>query len=227
MTNAYGFKDLVERYWIYLQTHRWPYHPRASAHVENPTGQLLRRWDDGRGAVEPDDDYKCDDSVVDDDDDDDDEKEIYQEDGSDFETDNTTFDFAVDDDSDRHDEEDHTYFKDAGGSVAQAETLLPFHGSPNISQTLGSDSDDDILLDELRGKTIIKCRKNKRHASLNNRRITCFSSSGEETDAAGPRQNALDAALMTGLHVVRQPAETDSHDAESDEPETCHRHQLS
>ncbi|KAG1903071.1 uncharacterized protein F5891DRAFT_1185714 [Suillus fuscotomentosus] len=181
------FKDIVWRYWIYLQTHRWSYHPRAPAHV---TGQLLRRWDDGRGAVEPDDGHERDDFVVDDDDDDDDdEKEIYQEDGSDFETDNTTHDFAVDDDSHRHDEEDHTNSEstessDLDGSVAQAETLLPFHGSQNISQTSGSDSDDDIPLDELRSKTIIKRRKNKRHASLNNRQRICFSGSGEETDTA-------------------------------------------
>ncbi|KAG1834870.1 hypothetical protein EV424DRAFT_1532061 [Suillus variegatus] len=46
------FKDLVER---------------APAHVENPTGQLLRRWDDGHSTVELDDDYECDDEVVDDD----------------------------------------------------------------------------------------------------------------------------------------------------------------
>ncbi|KAG1861272.1 hypothetical protein F4604DRAFT_1788245 [Suillus subluteus] len=180
----YQFKDLVQRYRIHLQTHRRPHHPRAPAHVENPTGQLLGKRDDGRGSVEPDDNYERDGFVVDDD------EEIYQEDGSDFEPANNTNDPAVDDDSDRHDEEEHansdsTETSDADRSVAQAERLSPSHASAAISQTSGSDPDDDIPLDELRNKTIIKRLSDgikTKDTSLNNRRRICHSSSGEETD---------------------------------------------
>ncbi|KAG1775525.1 hypothetical protein EV702DRAFT_1117162 [Suillus placidus] len=226
------FKDLVQRYKIYLQTHRRPYHPRAPAHVENPTGQRLGKWDDGRGSVEPEDDYERDDFVVDDDDD---EKEIYQETGSDFRLDNTN-DLAVDDDSD--DEEDHansesTENSNTDGSVAQAEGLSPSHASADISQTSGSDSDDDLPLDELRNKTVIKHLSDGKVTSSNNRRRICHSSSGEETDTADqpPPKRLRRRSEHEGLYLVHRSSSTDSHsDAESaalDEPETPHRYQLS
>ncbi|KAG1823735.1 uncharacterized protein BJ212DRAFT_1574335 [Suillus subaureus] len=227
----YKFKDLVQRYRIYLRTHRRPYHPRASAHVENPTGQLLGKQNDGRGSVEPDDDYERDVFVVDDD------ETIYQENGSDFEPANNTNDPVVDDDSDGHDDAEHadsesTENGDADRSVVQAEGLPPSHASANISQTSGPDPDDDIPLDELHNKTIIKRlfdgRKTK-VTSSNNRRRTYHSSSGEETDTA--EQPPPKRLRRRSEPEVHGPAQPDSHsDVESaalDEPETPHRDQLS
>lgn len=84
----YKFEDLVQRYKNHLQTHRQPYHPTAPAYVENPTGQRLGRCDDGRGSVEPDDDYERD----------------GQENGSDSKPANNTNNPAVNDDSGGHDD---------------------------------------------------------------------------------------------------------------------------
>ncbi|KAG2337709.1 hypothetical protein BDR05DRAFT_1046447 [Suillus weaverae] len=212
-------------------THRRPYHPRAPAHVENPTGQLLGKWDDGRGSVEPDDDYERDDFVVDDDDD---EKEIYQEIGSDFQLNNTN-ELAVDDDSD---DEDHansesTENSDTDRPAAQAEGLSPSHASADISQTSGFDSDDDIPLDELRKKTVIKHLSDGKVTSSNNRRRICQSSSGEETDTADqpPPKRLRRKSEHEGADSLSESSPTDSHsDAESaalDETETPHRYQLS
>ncbi|KAG1731553.1 hypothetical protein EDB19DRAFT_1737355 [Suillus lakei] len=230
----YRFEDLVQRYKMHLQTHRRPYHPRAPANVENPTGQLLGEWDDGRGSVEPDDDYERDDFVVDDDDD---AEEIYQEDGSDFELANNTSDPAVDDDSAKQDEEEHANSEsadnsDADGSVTQAGRLSPSHTGASISQTSDSDSNDDIPLDELRNKTGTKRLSDGRKAKLmssNSRRRICHLSSGEESDTTD--QPPPKRLRRRSGHEVHRSSQINSHsDAESaahDEHETPHRYQLS
>ncbi|KAG2142193.1 hypothetical protein BD769DRAFT_1426130 [Suillus cothurnatus] len=179
----YKFEDLVRRYRIHLQTHRRPYQSRAPADVENPTGELLGKWDDGRGSVEPDEEYERDGFVVDD-------EETYEEDGSDFEPADSTNDSTVDDDSDGHDEEEHaisesTENSDTDGPITQVEGLSPSHARVNNSQTSGRDSDEDIPLDELRKKTIIRRLSEGRKTkvtSLNDRRRSYHSSSGDETD---------------------------------------------
>lgn len=147
-------------------------------HVENPAGQLLGRWDDGRGSVEPDDDYDRDGFVVDD--------------GSDFELADDTDDPAVDDDSDGREEEEDADSESAENSdadrpVAQAEGLSPSCANTNISQTSGSGSDDDIRLDKLRNKTTKKRLSEGKVTSSYSRQRIYYSSSGEETDTADQR----------------------------------------
>jgi hypothetical protein len=198
--------------------------------VENPTGELLGKRDDGRGSVEPDEDYERDGFVVDD-------EETYEEDGSDFEPADSTNDSTVDDDSDGHDEEEHaisesTENSDTDGPIAQAEGLSPSHVRVNNSQTSGRDSDDDIPLDELRKKTIIRRLSEGRKTkvtSLNDRRRSYHSSSGDETDTTD--QPPQKRSRRRSEHEVHKSVQTDSHfDAESaglDEPETPHSHQLS
>ncbi|KAG1748453.1 uncharacterized protein EDB91DRAFT_1114074 [Suillus paluster] len=181
----YKFEDLVQRYEVHLQTHRRPYRPRKRAHVENPTGELLGKWNDDRGSAEPDDDYERDSFVVDDDDN---GEEIYQEEGSNFESGNNTDDPAVGDDSDGQDKEDYTNSEsttnsDADGSVVQTERLSPSRASASASRS-GSDSEDDIPLNELHNKIRVKHLSNKGKAkvvSSNNRRRSHWSS-GEESD---------------------------------------------
>ncbi|KAG2038450.1 hypothetical protein BDR03DRAFT_306401 [Suillus americanus] len=212
---------------MHLKTHQRPYRPRAPARVENPTGQLLGKLDDGRGSVEPDDDYERDGFVVDDD------EKIFQEDSSDFAPVNNTNDPAVDTDSGGHDKEEHancepTDNSDADRSVAQAEGS---HASANISQTSGSDPDDDIPLDELRNKTVIKRLSDGGKTKVtcsNNRRRICHSSSGEETETADqpPLKRLRRRSEHEGPHLVHTSAKTDSH-SDVDEPEASHHHQLS
>lgn len=154
--------------------------------MENPAGQLLGKWDNGRGSVEPDDDYERDGFVVDD------EQEVYFEDGSDFEPADDTGDPAVDDDSDGHEEEEDADSEsaensDADRSVAQAEGLSPSCASANISQTSGPDLDDDIPLNELRNKTTKKRLSEGKTTSSNSRQRIYHPSSGEETDTADQR----------------------------------------
>ncbi|KAG0693384.1 hypothetical protein DFH29DRAFT_964307 [Suillus ampliporus] len=210
----------VQRYEVHLQTHRRPYRPRAPAHVENPTGELLGKWDDDRGSAEPDDDYERDGFVVDDDDN---EEEIYQEEGSDFQSTNNTEDPAVDDDSDEQDEQEHgdsehTANSDADGSAAETERLSPSHASARISQSSAS----------------CLTRHKKRMCPSNDRRRS-YRSSGEESDATDkPPQKRLKrrSEHTQGHRLVRRSARTDSHsDADStaaaDEPETLHHDQLS
>ncbi|KAG1722339.1 hypothetical protein EDD22DRAFT_962263 [Suillus occidentalis] len=224
----YRFKDLVQRYEAHLQTHRRPYRPRAPARVENPAGQLLGRWDDSRGSVEPDDDYERDGFVVDDD------EEIYYEDGSDFEPTDDTDDPAVDDDSDGHEEEDadseSTENSDADQSVAQAEGSSPSRASATISQTSDPDLDDDIPLEELRNKTKKKRLSEGKVTSSNSRQRIYHSSSGEETDTADQRPLKR-LRRRRSEHEVQRSAQTDSHSdlepAAPDEPENPHCHQLS
>jgi hypothetical protein len=202
----YRFEDLVQRYKNYLQTHSQPYQPRAPAHVENPTGQLLGRGDDSRGSVEPDNDYERDGSVVNDD------EEIHQGNGGDSKPANNTNDRAVADDSGAHDEKEHAYSESAENScadrsVAQAEGLSPTH---------------TIMIRLFEGRKT-------RVTSSDNRQRICHPNSDEETDTAD--QLPLKRLRRRSEHKVQGSAQTDSHsDAQSaaqDEAETPDLHQLS
>jgi hypothetical protein len=138
----YRFEDLVRRYEVHRQTHRREYHKRRPPHVQNPTGELLGKWDDGRGSVEPGDDYERDGFIVDD-------EETWEEEGSDSEFGDSTDDPTADDDGQGEGEHSDSEFKEDANtdkSVSRAEWLLPSRAGADASRSSesGTDSDDDM-----------------------------------------------------------------------------------
>ncbi|OJA21643.1 hypothetical protein AZE42_07900 [Rhizopogon vesiculosus] len=245
----YRFQDLVQRYEVHRQTHRRPYHERRAPNVQNPTGQLLGRWDDGRGSVEPDDDYERDGFIVDDD-----EEETYNEEGSDFESGDSTDDPTVGDDEQDKEERGHSEsspslrsdLSEAGGDTdelaPQGKRPSPSRASASASQSSepGSNSDDDddnMPLDKLQEKTAAKRLSKQSKAevmSSNNRRRSHQSLSDDSDTTAQPTLKRLKRRSETPKGR-RLSAKTDSHsDAEShdapsypDEPEPPLHDQLS
>ncbi|KAJ8591675.1 hypothetical protein M405DRAFT_96662 [Rhizopogon salebrosus TDB-379] len=223
----YRFEDLVRRYEVHRQTHRREYHKRRPPHVQNPTGELLGKWDDGRGSVEPGDDYERDGFIVDDED-------TWEEEGSDSEFGDSTDDPTADDDGQDEEEHSDSEFKedaDTDKSVSRAEWLLPSRAGADASRSSesGTDSDDDMPLDDLQGKTmcLFKGSKAKVVSSSNRRRSLGSLSEDSDTTAKPP--------LKRLKRRSEQGAKTDPHfDAKScdarlhlDEPDSPQRNQLS
>jgi len=150
--------------------------------VQNPTGELLGQEDDGRGSVEPDDDYQRDGFIVDDDD-----YEQSQDESSGLE--NRADASSLDDDL--RDKEEGSGA--AEQSVSQTDRTSLSRASAGFYQNSEScsDPDNDTPLNELREKTTNPKQSKAEVMSPSKHRRSCRSLNEDSDTTAQPVRKRL------------------------------------